>query len=62
MDILLNLYKKYLKTITTFKFDPIILLISIQISSSLRETCFLYLIMLVIFHVPLIVINTFYKK
>lgn len=62
MDILLKLYREYLKTITSFRFDPIILLISSQIVQDFKKIVSLYLIMVIIFHLPLVVLNALYKK
>ena len=62
MNIILKLYKEYLNTITKFKFDPIILFIATQLSDNLKETFSFYLLALIIVHIPLITLNTFYKS
>lgn len=62
MTKILKLHSEYLETITKFKLDPIILLMSVTVSSNLREAIIAYMILLVAFHIPFIILNTVYNE
>ena len=55
-------YAKYLKTITHLKFDPIVLFITIQFTNGVKETFSLYLLLLLVFHLPIIILKNQLKK
>ena len=62
MKEFLKLHGKYLETVKNLRFDPIILLISVNFSHSLKYLITLYLILLIVIHLPIIFCKSFYKS
>ena len=61
MNTIIKYHSKYIKFITKLRFDPIALHIALIFFDDLKAICITYMILLTLFHLPLIIYAS-YKK
>jgi hypothetical protein len=62
IEMFFKFHSEYLKVVEKYRFDPIILLLSLEFSNSLRDTIVIYLLAVAVVHITLIFLKYLFEQ